>query len=89
MRVLHRELRYDLTNDEEERVDLATKEPELVTAMLARVDFYHRSAFLPERCVRSERCPDPVQCRGAGCHNEAACEAATGKYAGFWGPFIA
>jgi hypothetical protein len=91
---------YDLTHDEEERVDLARQQPERVEAMLARVDDYHRTAFLPERCVRSEACPDPIQCKGGGCHDPAACEAATGKYKrcetvggkevcnSFWGPFV-
>ena len=58
---------YDLTNDAEERVDLALKQPERVEHMLARVDSYHRTAFLPERCVQSKLCPDE-----AGEHEQRA-----------------
>ena len=81
---------YNLSEDEEERDDLAARYPQRVSAMLKRLDDYHRTAFLPERCVKSAHCQDPITCtgRGGGCHHPAACEAAVEKWDGFWGPFL-
>ena len=81
---------YNLSEDEEERDDLAARYPQRVSAMLKRLDDYHRTAFLPERCAKSASCPDPIMCtgRGGGCHHPAACEAAVEKWDGFWGPFL-
>ena len=70
-----RELRhgclFNITADPEERTNLAAALPDAWAAMLKRVDAAQAEVYSPRRGKKDKR----------------ACEAATGRYGGWWGPF--
>jgi len=63
---------YNIKTDPEERVDLASTQPDKVKSMLQKLDEYKKTAFNPKR----------------GGTDPRACTKALGDYHGFWGPFI-
>ena len=63
---------FDLTADPLEATDLAISMPQTVERMRSRLEVLLPTAFNPHR----------------GNVDPRACEAALGKYGGFWGPFV-
>lgn len=63
---------YNIVEDPEERVNLASKLPEVLKQMQTKLKQYQATHFNPDR---GEVWP-------------AACETALNKYGGFWGPFL-
>jgi arylsulfatase I/J len=61
-----------MKDDPLETTDLAAQMPSKVAELYAKIEKYETTAFNPKR----------------GGTDPAACEAALGKYNGFWGPFI-
>ena len=68
---------YDIYADPNEHVNLARAKPDVFAALLARVDELQEGVYSPQRS-------DPAGPR----QSPAACQAALGKYGGFWGPFL-
>ena len=63
---------YNIMKDPEERVNLATKMPDILKEMRAKLSKYQATHFNPDR----------------GDVWPGACEDALNKYGGFWGPFL-
>ena len=63
---------YNIREDPEERVNLASKMPDVLKDMQKKLKRYQESHFNPDR----------------GNVWPAACETALNKYGGFWGPFL-
>ena len=63
---------YNIKEDPEERVNLATKMPDILKEMQQKLAKYQATYFNPQR----------------GKQPLVACETAMNKYKGFWGPFI-
>lgn len=63
---------YDISNDPEERVNLATKMPSVLKDMQKRLEGYRKTHFSPDR----------------GNDSPNACKVAIDQYGGFWGPFL-
>lgn len=63
---------YNIKNDPEERMNLATTMPDILKQMHAKLASYQATFFNPDR----------------GNVWPGACEDALGKYGGFWGPFL-
>ena len=63
---------YNIKEDPEERVNLATKVPDVLKEMQQKLAKYQATYFNPNR----------------GKQPPLACETAMNKYKGFWGPFI-
>ena len=62
---------FNLSQDPEERHDLATKRPDKVQQMVARILELNQTVFSPRR----------------GSRDPKACDVALNQYGGFWGPF--
>jgi len=63
---------YNIKEDPEERVNLATRMPDILKEMQQKLAMYQATYFNPDR----------------GKQPPAACEMVKNKYKGFWGPFI-
>ena len=63
---------YNIIDDPEERINLATKESEILQTMQQKLAKYQASYFNPNR----------------GEVSPLACQAALNKYGGFWGPYL-
>lgn len=63
---------YNIKDDPEERSDLASTIPAVLRSMRQKLQGYQATRFNPDR----------------GSVSDAACDAALGKYQGFWGPFV-
>lgn len=63
---------YNIKEDPEERVNLASEMPGLLNEMREKLEGYQATYFNPDR----------------GSTPPEACQMAMGKYEGFWGPFI-
>ena len=63
---------YNIKDDPEERVNLASKMPDKLKEMQQKLAMYQATHFAPDR----------------GSPWPGACDAALNKYNGFWGPFI-
>ena len=63
---------YNIKDDPEERVNLASKMPDILKQMQAKLTKYQATYFNPDR----------------GKVPPIACETVMGKYKGFWGPFV-
>jgi arylsulfatase A-like enzyme len=62
---------FNILSDPTEHVDLASTSPDIVAAMLARINEYQATAFSPNR----------------GTDDGSACRASRETWGGFWGPF--
>ena len=63
---------YDIKKDPEERINIASKMPDVLSSMRKKLDDYKKSYFSPDR----------------GNAWPGACETALKKNGGFWGPFL-
>ena len=63
---------FNIKEDPEERNDLSSTMSDKLKEMMDKLAGYEKGAFLPYR----------------GNHDPASCEAALGKYGGFWGPWL-
>ena len=63
---------FNVFDDPNETRDLATAQPAIVAALRARIAFHNATMYRPKR----------------GTPSKLACDAALGKYRGFWGPFL-
>ena len=63
---------YNIKQDPNEYVDLATKMPDMLKTMQMKLQKYQKTYFDPDR----------------GKESSMACETALNKYGGFWGPFL-
>ena len=64
---------FDIMNDPTEHNDVAKDHPDIVAALYARILHYQQGVFSPDR----------------GKDDGSACNAATNKWGGFYGPFTA
>ena len=63
---------YNVFTDETEHNDVASSFPDIVTSMRARISELNSTMYRPDR----------------GTSSKLACDAALGKWGGFWGPFL-
>ena len=63
---------YNIKDDPEERRNLASTTPAVLRSMRKKLQGYQATHFDPNR----------------GSVSDAACDAALGRYQGFWGPFV-
>ena len=63
---------YNIKQDPNEYVDLATKMPDMLKTMQMKLQNYQNTYFNPDR----------------GRESPEACKTALNKYGGFWGPFL-
>ena len=77
---------FELRADPSERTDLAGEHPDVVERLLRRIEELKQTAFLPVRCLCDDGWGgvDCQQCPAA----KGMCEAVTGKYGGFYGPWV-
>jgi len=63
---------FDIFSDPGEHKNIAKENADVFNEMIARINTLQKTAYSPDR----------------GSEDKRACEMATGKYGGFWGPYI-
>jgi hypothetical protein len=77
--------------DPSEYHDVAAAHPQIVAALLKRIDSLRSTAFMPRRCVGCDDGFGGIACSGivkGNCADKRACDYVVQHYNGFWGPWV-